>query len=133
MRRLSLLRFPLAIVLALSGIAKLVSGHAPEVMIGESGYFALAIIELLVAAGLAWHATARIAAWSVIALAAGGVWAAFTMEGHCGCLGVWLPLDRQQHVILAAVVGLLGTAVISGYQRHRSPDPAGGPAERATA
>lgn len=95
------LRGLLTIALVLSGGVKLVRGHAPDIDLDASSYFAIAAMELVAGAGL-WSRWRRPATWFVLALVAGG-YAATRWLGFesCGCHGPRVEFAPWLHSAIA--------------------------------
>jgi 4-amino-4-deoxy-L-arabinose transferase-like glycosyltransferase len=100
----------IAIFLVLSIAAKLYSGRDPGHIQATLWWPSLAIESLCVLA--LFCRRRRLAAFLLIALAFGGIIVAETSHRPCGCFGRVVELSRQQHILMASSLGLVGCVIL---------------------
>ncbi len=112
-------RILLALALAVTGLAKLLSGHEPHYLLGAGPYFWVGVGEVALSGMLALERCTCSIAVLVQVGAAAAIVAAFASPSPCGCFGALFEASRSEHVMLASALGLL--ACLVRRQSRRTP------------
>lgn len=113
-------RVGLAGFLALTAVGKLWSGYQSHFSVSHELYAIAIVVELLLAVGLLFDESGRVASVGVGVLAAAGIAIEiFGGGGTCGCLGSLIQLTSAQHIIVNATAGALAVVVWSGMCTER--------------
>lgn len=103
-------KWALAVILAVSSGAKLVTGFNASYWIPLHAFYGIAVLEV-VAVMLLVFKRPLFAQTLALLLAAGGVSAALLSDAPCGCFGSLLRENRALQIVLSAVVGGLACAL----------------------
>jgi hypothetical protein len=104
-------RWTLAGFLAVTGVLKMLSGHAEHLQTSEFVYVAAWSVELLLS-GLLVSRWSSLGAVGAVALGVAGVSHALLFRPtSCGCAGTWWVTSWRFELVLASVAGML--AVLS--------------------
>lgn len=115
-RTLGIARVTLAVALLAAGFAKLVGGPAEDAFVPVAVSMAIAIIEIVAAALLVIRATCHVGLGVALLIGSAGLLIAmFAPEKGCGCLGKALELKRSEHMLLAALTGLVAVVGLWGW------------------
>jgi len=115
------LRSVLILAMAVSAGAKLVAGHHPGLPLSAPVFYAAIGIEVSIAALLIFGKDVPGSIATVVLCAVGIVWTLLSHSPSCGCLGNLLELDRNEHLMYAGSVGVVGALL--WLQSVPGPDP----------
>jgi hypothetical protein len=102
-------------------VMKVESGYSPDFAVGPAMYYAVAIIEILLALAIVIGGCARrLGLWAVLAMClAGAVWTRLLADKPCGCMGSRAILSNSMHASLSCLLGVAGVAALT-IQSERS-------------
>ena len=100
----TIIRVMLALMLALTAVAKLTSGAEPTALLSSSTLWVISLVELIFAALLVCRCDVLGASGTAVLAVSGAILAYLYPHTPCMCLGLWWKLGTTSHLILSGTM-----------------------------